>query len=179
MLTIRTRILQVILSSMLLASVTYSYAADTEPGASASSKALTSKHFVTTAAADGLFEVEAGKLAAERATRPEVKTFANRMVTDHSAANEKLESLAKAQNITVPKKLDAKHAAKLAELKAKNGAEFDNAYVAAMTKGHHKAVALFTAATSSPEVDASLKDFAQQTLPTLHDHNSKVQQLHH
>ena len=56
-----------------------------------SSKTATSdQSFVTEAAAGGLAEVELGQLAAEKSSNPEVKKFAERMVTDHGKANDQL-----------------------------------------------------------------------------------------
>ena len=46
--------------------------------------------FVTKAAEGGQFEVEIAKLAADKATDPHVKEFAQMLVDDHTAANENL-----------------------------------------------------------------------------------------
>src|SRR3954453_1776041 len=56
------------------------------------------KQFATEAAQGGLAEVEMGQLAVQKANSPQVKQFAQRMVTDHTHANEELVQLAKAQN---------------------------------------------------------------------------------
>ena len=48
------------------------------------------KKFVMDAAVGGMAEVELGKLAAEKATNPEVKQFGQRMVDDHTKANDEL-----------------------------------------------------------------------------------------
>jgi putative membrane protein len=57
--------------------------------------------FVQQAAASGKMEVEHGKMAAQKASNAQVKSFANRMVKDHTAANEQLMALAKAKKITI------------------------------------------------------------------------------
>jgi putative membrane protein len=162
---------------LLLTTVELGVAADA-PAHEVNAATLTSETFVKTAAQDGMFEVEAGKLASENGTKSEVKEFGQRMVTDHTKANNQLKKIATDKKIEVPAKLDAKHTGKLTALKAKSGDAFDQAYVADMVEGHQKAVALFTAAGSAPGVDPELKSFAQETLPTLTDHKSKVMQLH-
>src|SRR6516225_8081933 len=51
------------------------------------------KKFIEKAAQGGVAEVETGKLAAQKAQSPDVKQFGERMVKEHSAANEKLMQL--------------------------------------------------------------------------------------
>jgi len=51
-------------------------------------KPFSDAEFAKKAASGGLAEVEMGKIAKERATDPDVKKFAERMVTDHGKANE-------------------------------------------------------------------------------------------
>src|ERR1700676_3509041 len=58
--------------------------------------------FVAKAAQGGLMEVTAGKLAAQRGLDPAVKEFGQRMVTDHTAANDKLKALANSKQLVLP-----------------------------------------------------------------------------
>src|SRR5262249_4074873 len=69
------------------------------------------QRFAMNTARVGIAEVELGKLASEKANNPEVKSFAQRMVTDHSKANDELKALAQKQGITLPTEMDAKHKA--------------------------------------------------------------------
>jgi putative membrane protein len=133
--------------------------------------------FATTAAADGMAEVNAGKIAQQKAVNPRVKSFAAMMVADHSKANDALASLAKAKNITLPAAPDADAQKKADELSKKSGKGFDKAYVAAMVEGHKKAVKLFTDASQNCK-DPDLKTFAVNTLPTLKMHLDSIQAIH-
>src|SRR4051794_4768099 len=97
--------------------------------------------FVKEAAAGGMEEVELGKLAAAKASSADVKSFGQKMVDDHSKANNQLMQLASQKGIDLPKgqSVMAKHdSAKLAKLK---GAAFDKAYMDMMVKDHKKDVA--------------------------------------
>lgn len=58
--------------------------------------------FVEDASAKGVAEVEAGKLAQEKGTSADVKTFADMMVKDHTEANTKLKALADSKNWKFP-----------------------------------------------------------------------------
>lgn len=57
--------------------------------------------FVQKAAAAGRMEVEHGRIAAQKASNPQVKAFGSQLVKDHTAANQQLMSIAKKKNITI------------------------------------------------------------------------------
>lgn len=133
--------------------------------------------FVTTAANDGMAEVNAGNMAQQKATNPRVKSFAAMMVTDHTKAGDELAALAKAKNITLPAAADADAQKKADELSKKTGKDFDKAYVDAMVEGHKNAVKLFTDASNNCK-DADLKAFAIKTLPTLKMHLDSINAIH-
>lgn len=66
------------------------------------------KKFVRDAAQGGMAEVELGKLATEKASSDDVKKFGQRMVDDHSKANEELKQVANSEGVQLPAKLNAK-----------------------------------------------------------------------
>jgi len=131
--------------------------------------------FVKKAALDGMTEVELGKIAASKSQDEKVKQFAERMVADHSKANEELASIAKQKGLTVPTSLDAEHQSMVQSLNAKSGKAFDTAYSEHMNADHAKAVALFQGAITSS--DPELAAFAKQTLPTLEQHKTMAKRL--
>ena len=131
--------------------------------------------FVRKAALGGMTEVETSKLAATKAQDPQVRSFAQKMVTDHSAANEELKALAKKKGLMVPTSLDTEHQAIVQKLSAKSGAEFDSAYSKQMMKDHEKTVKLFKGAVHSSDADVAA--WAQKTLPTLEQHDQLAAQL--
>jgi putative membrane protein len=133
------------------------------------------KTFVKKAALDGMTEVQLGKIAQEKSQNPDVRSFAERMVKDHTKANDELKTLAKRKGYDVPAKLDAEHEAMITKLGGKSGAVFDSAYAQAMDKDHAKALALFTDAQQSSDPD--LAAFAQKTLPTLEQHKQLADAL--
>src|SRR3954465_15183313 len=59
----------------------------------------TDTQFLAKAIQDGMAEVDMGKTAEKKASNPEVKKFAERMVKDHTAAGKKLQALAKEHKI--------------------------------------------------------------------------------
>jgi len=131
--------------------------------------------FVTTAAQDGMTEVELGKVALQKSQNAQVREFAQRMVTDHSKANQELAALAKSKGIEAPKKLDAEHNAMVKALDSQESASFDAEYSRHMNLDHTKAISLFEAASKSS--DADLAGFAKKTLPTLKEHKEMAARL--
>jgi putative membrane protein len=87
-----------------------------------------------------LNEVESGKAAAAKAQNPEVKQFAQKMVTDHQQMYNELLSLAKQKGVALPQSgsLKEKAQSKLAE--RASGADFDKKYMEEMVKEHQKDV---------------------------------------
>ena len=132
--------------------------------------------FVKKAADGGMAEVALAKLAQEKASNPDVKSFAATLEKDHTAANDELKEVASKKNITLPASPSKNHQALHDKLAKLSGAEFDKAYVSAMLEDHQKDVREF-ARVSSASGDADVKAFATKTLPTLKDHLKQVQDL--
>jgi putative membrane protein len=127
-------------------------------------------HFVMEALQGGAAEVDLGKLAAEKGSNPDVKAFGQRMVDDHSRANDQLRSLATSKGIKVSDHMSADAVRDRGRLGALSGAAFDRAYMRMMVKDHETDVAAFKRAAGRDGGDADIKGFAQSTLPTLEDH---------
>lgn len=144
---------------------------------SESGKAVTSEEFVKRAAQSNLAEIKVSELAQRKASSPEVKQYAQQMISDHTKANTELARLAQSQNIEVPDDTDLMHKASMKLLQTKSGEEFDTAYMEQMDKDHKKAVELFESASSSPKVDKELQAFASKMLPKLHEHHEQVAQI--
>jgi putative membrane protein len=144
-------------------------------GSSAHQKPSDTK-FVTEAADGGMAEVELGQLAVEKATSDDVKKFGQRMVDDHSKANEKLKAIAANKKIELPQEPSAKHKATKARLAKLSGTKFDHAYMADMVKDHKTDVAMFHR-ESNGGADPDVKAFATEALPILKDHLKQAQSL--
>jgi putative membrane protein len=115
------------------------------------------KAFMIAAAKGGQMEVEWGKLAAQNGQDPNVKKFGNRMVTDHSKANNELMALAKEEGVSLPR------------AKGPGKWKSDKDYMNMMVKDHEKDLAEFQKEASTG-TDADVKRFA--------DKYSRVVQVH-
>ncbi|HXH07553.1 MAG TPA: DUF4142 domain-containing protein [Vicinamibacterales bacterium] len=134
------------------------------------------RDFIEAAVADGLAEVELGRLAQERASDPEVKTFAERMIRDHRRAHDQLARLAAQLNVPAPPALEEDQRDLVDRLSKLKGGEFDREYIEAMIDDHEKAVDRFeemAKADGPPE----LVSFASSTLPTLREHLQEAERI--
>jgi putative membrane protein len=131
--------------------------------------------FVTKAAEGGLAEVELGNLAVQKASDPKVKEFGQRMVDDHTKANDELKSIAANKGITLPTTLDSQSAAMKNRLSTMQGAAFDRTYMRDMVNDHRKDVAEFQKEADLGS-DPDVKAFAGKYLPTLQEHLKLAEQ---
>ena len=134
-----------------------------------SSLARADRRFAEKAMQGGMAEVEAGKMAMDKAQDPQVKAFAKRMVDDHSKANAELTKIASAKGITPPAAVDSGHKRKMDRMASKSGADFDRAYMDDMVDDHQATVRDFRSAAKSAK-DPEIKAFASSTLPALEQH---------
>jgi len=133
--------------------------------------------FVREAAIGGLAEVELGRLASEKASSPDVKQFAERMVADHGKANTELKSLAEKKGLMVPTEVDARHKQTMEKLSKLSGPAFDRAYMDEMRKAHKKDVNEFKQ-QSMKGSDPEIKAWAATALPTLQEHMQMAERTH-
>ena len=132
--------------------------------------------FYRHAAQGGMAEVELANLALKKSEDPAVKDFAARMVKDHTAANDKLRSVAASKNVTLPSHESVNEAATKAKLEVLSGSTFDKAYIKDMVKDHEKDVAEFRREAKSGQ-DPDARAYASETLPTLKEHLAKIRSI--
>ena len=129
--------------------------------------------FILAAAQGGMTEVKLGELAARNGTRDDVREFGKTMVKDHTSINDDLRTLAAQKGVSLTGTLDATHQEKLDKMSALTGAGFDDAYIAAMIKGH-KSVAKEFKAEAATTQDSDIKTFLDKSLPIVESHLKHV-----
>ena len=134
------------------------------------------KKFVKEAALGGMTEVELGKVATQKGASDGVKQFGQKMVDDHTKANDQLKEIASKDNLEIPASLDPKHQARIDKMSKLSGPEFDKAYIKDQLKDHEQDVSEFQKEAQNG-TDPNVKQFAASTLPTLQEHLNMVKQL--
>jgi putative membrane protein len=143
---------------------------------SASKLSSADSKFIKEAAVGGMEEVQLGQMAAQKATDPDVKNFGQKMVDDHSKANDQLKQLAAQKGVTVASTLPPSKQKDVDKLSKLSGAAFDKTYVSMMVMDHKKDVAEFKKESTKAK-DSDLKSWASTTLPTLQDHLKMVEDI--
>ena len=92
--------------------------------------------FINTASQAGVEEIKFAQLAETQSHSARVKKFAMQMVTDHTAANEKLTALAQQKGITPTTTTDTAHDQMYTQLQGEHGRTFDRDYLAGQIKDH-------------------------------------------
>lgn len=138
------------------------------PGQSGPAK-MDDKKFVKEAALGGMTEVEMGKLATEKGSSESVKQFGQKLIDDHTKANDQLKAIAGKENISVPDTLDHKHQARIDKLSKLSGEQFDKAFIKDQVKDHESDIKDFQAEAQGG-TDPNVKAFASSTLPVLQQH---------
>jgi|CZKI01.1.fsa_nt_gi putative membrane protein len=127
------------------------------------------KKFIKKVARASTNEVALSQLAASRALSPDVKSFAQMMITDHTQANSDLGALATSKGIDISKPVAEGKVDDISSLSSKSGGDFDKAYAKLMVSAHNGAVDLFkdeVATGKDPDVVA----FAKKYVDTLSMH---------
>jgi putative membrane protein len=132
--------------------------------------------FVNKAVSGGVAEVEFGRIAVQRAARPSVRSFAERMITDHGRGNAELATLARTKGIDVPTTLEPSDQAMRDRLSGLSGADFDRAYMSDIVRDHTEDVALFERAAEI-SADPDIRAWAARSLPMLRDHLTLARQV--
>lgn len=126
--------------------------------------------FMTKAAEGGLAEVQMAQLATQNGSSDAVKDYAQRMIQDHTQANNQLAALASQKGVTLPTSLNSKDQATYDKLSKLTGANFDKAYMKAAGVNAHSQQAKLYQREAQKGQDPDVKAFAAQVLPTVQDH---------
>jgi putative membrane protein len=122
-------------------------------------------------------EISMAKLALQKAQSPEVKKFAQKMIQDHTQADQKVMQLAKKEGVTAEKyPLSAQEQGQVDQLEAASSTEFDRLYMEANRKGHDKAISMLENAekqTSDPKV----KKLVAELLPKVQHHDRMAKEI--
>lgn len=132
--------------------------------------------FAVMAADAGMTEVELGKLALSKSSNADVKQYAQMMVDDHTAANNKLMSIAASKQITLPTSISDKHKKHVEDMTKMSGKDFDKHYIAMMVDDHGEVVDAFKKENENTK-DTDLKNFTSETLPVLMKHHDQAKAL--
>ncbi|WP_426058593.1 DUF4142 domain-containing protein [Hymenobacter sp. B1770] len=114
--------------------------------------------FLPLAGCAGIMEVELGKIASQRATKPTVRAYANQMVQQHTDINDEYRSLMRRKGLVPPDTMMREQRLKVDSLNNISDAELDRRYITMMVNDHGMAVKLFDMAYDSAQ-DAEYREW--------------------
>jgi putative membrane protein len=123
-----------------------------------------------------LAEVEAGKVASQKAQKPEVKKFAEKMIEDHGKKLAELQALAEKKGVAAPNQPSGEQQAMLKKLQSAPDGQFDQVYLSEMVKAHGK-VLQDTRNVAREAKDTDLKAAAQKSAPGTEAHLKMAREL--
>ncbi|HEY7896813.1 MAG TPA: DUF4142 domain-containing protein [Gemmatimonadaceae bacterium] len=128
------------------------------------------------------WDIELGHLALKKSKNADVRTFADMMIRDHTAARKMGRDLAKKLHVTPtpPGKdfaLYKDHVATLAKLNAARGAAFDKAYVDHEVWYHQAVIDAVTNTLLPATKNAELKDLEIKVAPNFQAHLAAAKDL--
>ena len=110
------------------------------------------KQFLTTASQSDYNEMAFSKLALQKSDNPQVKAFAQKMITDHTRLEEQMKPFADKWGLTPATSLGPDHQQKYDQLQSLSGGDFNKQYMSDMTTDHQTALDAFKSEESSTQL---------------------------
>ena len=127
-------------------------------------------------------DIDAGKFAKSHSQNKEVKDFAQRMITDHSAVNKQAGALVKKLGVK-PEESDTSRSLKksasgtMGKLKNLKGAQFDKAYVDNEVAYHQQVLDAIDKVLIPSAQNTELKDLITKVRPAIQAHLDHARHL--
>jgi len=126
--------------------------------------------------------IDAGRLARSRGNSKDVRRFADQMVREHTAVNQRANTLAKKlsvkpQDTEASRRLKAAGRDKQEQLRGIRGAEFDRAYVDHEIAHHEQVLDALDNVLIPGARNAELKELLQKVRPAVAEHLERAKML--
>ena len=140
--------------------------------------ANTTAGYVTGAAMGDMYEVEAGKIAAQRTKSPEIKAFAQMMIADHTKSTNELKAALTTTNagVILPAELDDRRKGMLQNLRAAGDSDFDLAYLHQQLAAHLEALTIHGGYADHGD-NPALKAVAAKIKPVVEHHIAEIKRI--
>lgn len=152
--------------------------ATTQQSSGASSAKLSDRdeRMVKQIAESHLAEIKAGKLAQDKASSDEIKSFAKKMVDDHTKALDDLKQLAQSKGVTLPTEPGRQQMAEQQKLQGMSGDKFDRQYMQQSGDRAHKETHRLLQRAASRAEDSELKNYASKAIGTVESHQQMAKE---
>jgi putative membrane protein len=132
--------------------------------------------FLRKAAEGNSAEIQMGQMVAQRTQDQQVRNFAEKIVRDHTQANQQLQQIAQAKGIDLPQNPAKSDQRTITRLENLSGPQLDREAIDHWVKDHKKDIKEYNSEAKRAR-DPQVKQFAISTLPTLRDHLNNAETL--
>jgi putative membrane protein len=147
------------------------------PEDATSSISILDEEFFTLAYQGNNAEIQTSQLALERSQDQDIRQYAQRMISEHTLANEELTRLATQLNIALPDEpVDPLNQAIALQLSQRSDTEFNQAYMGVQANAHLRTIALYQTQIAQGQAPA-LKTYASQLLPSIGEHYQMASEM--
>ena len=152
------------------------------PAAPAASGAVTDPQIADIVVAANELDIRGGEMAQSKAASPQVKEFAQRMITDHTGVNKAATDLVTRLGVTpepnpLSQQIRQEGEQNQSRLQGLTGAEFDRAYIDSEVNYHEALLDVINNMLIPAAQNAELKTLLQQTVPAVEAHLQHAKQL--
>ena len=131
--------------------------------------------FIKEMAEARLMDLEEGKMAQQKSTTKDLKSYGTLMVNDQTEMLREIKKLAVLKNVSLSDELGPDKTEGLKDLKEVHGKSFDKKFIKMMTSDHKRDVKRFERATRSSDADVQV--FATRYLPYVQSHLERIRAL--
>jgi putative membrane protein len=150
--------------------------AGSSAGSGASSKVASGdQKMMRDIAYSNISEIATGKLALEKSQSDDVKSFAQKMIDDHTKAQQELQTLADSKGVKLPTEPDAKHKGLAKVMAGLKGEAFDKRYLKQGGLNDHENTHKLLTRVQDKAKDADLKAYAAKTITVVDQHLTMAQ----
>lgn len=126
--------------------------------------------YVDAAGKSDLYEIESSKIALQKSTNSQIKSFANMMIRDHTKTTKATMAAARKAGMNPPPPMaNAGITASLNELRNAQGADFDRLYLGQQVPAHQAALDLNQSYAAGGD-QAALRMSAKAAMPIVEHH---------
>jgi putative membrane protein len=122
------------------------------------------------------FEIAASRIVLERTDKPDIKSFAQSMIDEHTQHNQSVNELAQKKGITIPDSLEPWQQVKLDFIKTIDSHELGYQYVYCQVGAHQTGILMNRCAAAHLQ-DSEIKSFAERTAAKMRSHQSRAERL--
>lgn len=129
----------------------------------------TDAEFMQSAAHSDQNEIQLSKMALAKGVTGMTKTYADKMIADHTKSSANLKPIAAKAGVTLPTDMDADHKAMAPQMEKLSGKAFETKYVAQMVADHQKTANTLKAHKTMTK-NTALSGWIDTTLPVVEEH---------